>query len=145
MKTFDLFLSHSSLDSEVLLKLKAILNSDDIHVYVDWFNDREALKWEMTNVDTIKVIMERLKSSKTLLYVYTVASLMSRWMPWDLGYFHALKGKICVYYPETAVEKVPYWDIYPEAVMENEHFYVKDAERGKIKIGEWIQNACKRE
>lgn len=100
IKTYDLFISHSSSDSNLILNLKAILNSSGLNVYIDWVSDKNALKRELTNVNTAKTIIERLMSSKALLYINTDSSLQSQWTPWELGYFHALKGdKICVYTP----------------------------------------------
>jgi len=137
-KMYDLFLSHSSLDSALLLEMKAILNSDDINVYVDWVSDRSSLKRELTNVNTAKVIIERLNSSKALLYIHTSASLNSKWTPWELGYFHALKNKICVYYPETLEEVPPYLEIYPTVSLKESRFLVKDDSGKEVSLKEWI-------
>lgn len=137
-KMYDLFLSHSSLDSVLLLEMKAILNSDDINVYVDWVCDRNSLKRELTNVNTAKVIIERLNSSKALLYIHTSSSFNSKWTPWELGYFHALKNKICVYYPEALAEVPPYLEIYPTASLIEGHLFVKDDSGEKVNLKEWI-------
>lgn len=136
MKSYDLFLSHSSIDSDLLVEIKNILNHKNINVYIDWVCDRTALKRELTNQDTAKVIIERLKSAKALLYVHTQNSQNSRWTPWELGYFHALRGKICVYVPDND-EILPYMEIYPKAVLNNKEFYVK-TEKGQIPILSWI-------
>lgn len=137
-KMYDLFLSHSSLDSALLLEMKAVLNSDDLNVYVDWVCDRNSLKRELTNVNTAKVIIERLNTSKALLYIHTSASLNSKWTPWELGYFHALKNKICVYYPEMLEEVPPYLEIYPAAQLKDGRFYVKDNFGEDMSLKEWI-------
>ncbi|KAA6301318.1 MAG: hypothetical protein EZS26_002515 [Candidatus Ordinivivax streblomastigis] len=137
-KMYDLFLSHSSLDSALLLEMKAVLNSDDINVYVDWVSDRNSLKRELTNVNTAKVIIERLNSSKALLYIHTSASLYSKWTPWELGYFHALKNKICVYYPEMIEEIPPYLEIYPTVSLMEGRFFVKDDSGKEVNLKEWI-------
>lgn len=137
MKKYDLFLSHSSFDSELLLNLKSILNHSNVNVYVDWVSDRNALKREMTNVNTANTIIERLKSSKALLYIHTEASQNSKWTPWELGFFHALKGKICIYNPDN-IEKAPYLDIYPTAVLEKGKLFVKIKDR-QVSIKKWIE------
>lgn len=137
MKKFDLFLSHSSFDSELLLSLKSVLNHSNVNVYVDWVSDRNALKRELTNVNTANTIVERLKSAKALLYIHTEASQNSKWTPWELGFFHALKGKICIYNPDN-IEKAPYLDIYPTAVLEGDKLLVETKEK-KISIKEWIE------
>ena len=138
MKSFDVFLSHSSLDKEELLKLKFILNCSNFNVYVDWVNDRDALKRELTNVDTAKVIIERLKSSKSLMYIHTESSLSSKWTPWELGYFHALGKKICIYAPNDMVEKPPYLDIYPRVVLNDNQFTVIEQDK-EISILNWLK------
>ena len=136
MKKYDLFLSHSSFDSELLLSLKSVLNHSNVNVYVDWVSDRNALKRELTNANTANTIIERLKSSKALLYIHTQASQNSKWTPWELGFFHALKGKICIYNPDN-IEKAPYLDIYPIVVLEEGKLFV-ETEEGRVLIKQWI-------
>lgn len=136
MKKYDLFLSHSSFDSELLLSLKSVLNHSNVNVYVDWVSDSNALKRELTNVNTANTIIERLKSSKALLYIHTQASQNSKWTPWELGFFHALKGKICIYNPDN-IEKAPYLDIYPIVVLEEGKLFV-ETEEGRVLIKQWI-------
>lgn len=136
MKKYDLFLSHSSFDSKLLLSLKSVLNHSNINVYVDWVSDRNALKRELTNANTAKTIIERLKSSKALLYIHTQASQSSKWTPWELGFFHALKGKICIYNPDN-IEKAPYLDIYPTAILEDAKLFV-ETEEGRVPIEQWL-------
>ena len=136
MKKYDLFLSHSSFDSELLLSLKSVLNHSNVNVYVDWVSDSNALKRELTNVNTANTIIERLKSSKALLYIHTQASQNSKWTPWELGFFHALKGKICIYNPDN-IEKAPYLDIYPIVVLEEGKLFV-ETEGGRVLIKQWI-------
>lgn len=137
-KTYDLFLSHSSLDSAILLETKAILNSADVNVYIDWVCDKNSLKRKLTNVNTANVIIERLKSSKSLMYILTSASLDSKWTPWELGYFHALKNKICIYMPVEIKDIPPYLEIYPTATFRDNAFYVVDSGK-EYDIGKWIK------
>lgn len=143
-KRYDLFLSHSSLDTEVLLELKTTLNTADINVFIDWVSDRSSLKRELTNVNTANVIVERLKNSSALMYIHTIASLNSKWAPWEIGYFHALKNKICVYFKDNTETIPPYLEIYPTASYKDGTFIISD--KGKdYNIKEWIaiENDCK--
>lgn len=139
MKSFDIFLSHSSIDKDELLKLKVILNISNIYVYVDWVNDRYALKRELASIDTAKVIVERLKASKSMLYVHTECSLLSKWTTWELGYFHALNKPICVYIPNKEVEKPPYLELHPEVVLKEGMLYVALPD-SFIPINEWLES-----
>lgn len=137
MKTYDLFISHSSSDSDLILKMKAILNSFGLNVYIDWVSDRNALKRELTNISTAKAIIERLKSSKALLYINTDSSFQSQWTPWELGYFHALKGdRICVYTPNDT-PKPAYIDIYPKVNLVD-GILVVETEDGCISLKDWL-------
>lgn len=127
-KSFDLFLSHSYKDTDELLKIKTMLNSYGINVYMDWVNDREELKRGMTNQDTAKVIIERIKSSKALMFIVTDASTNSRWTPWELGYAHAIGKKICTLQIGD-VEDIPvYLMIYDQAIMENGKINIKQGD-----------------
>ena len=137
MKTYDLFISHSSFDYDLIIRLKAILNSLGLNVYIDWVSDRNALKRELTNISTAKAIIERLKSSKSLLYIHTESSLQSQWTPWELGYFHALKGnRICVYTPNDT-PKPAYIDIYPKVNLVDGILMV-ETENGCISLKDWL-------
>ncbi len=138
-KTYDLFLSHSSLDQDLILKLKTALNASNLNIYVDWINDQEGLKRELTNVDTAEVIIQRLKSCKALLFIYTEDSLKSFWTPWEIGYFHSLKGKICIYFSENIDKaKVPaFINIYPIVIIENGNFVITENEL-KQNLSKWI-------
>ncbi len=113
-KEFDVFLSHSSFDRNKLIKLKVLLNSHNLSVYLDWTEDRTALRREVTNADTAKVIMERIKNSQSLMYVLTSASLSSAWASWELGYAHALGKKICVLKVEDVSENPAFLDLYDQ-------------------------------
>lgn len=137
VKTYDLFISHSSSDSNLILNLKAYLNNMGLNVYVDWISDRNALKRELTNANTAKAIIERLNSSKALLYIHTESSCQSQWTPWELGYFHALReNKICVYSPNEIL-KPAYIEIYPSVLLMDNKFIV-ETENNQISLMEWL-------
>lgn len=93
----------------------------------------------MTNTDTAQVIIERLKSCNALMFVYTKESLNSLWTPWEIGYFHSLKGKICVYYPDDIDESLipAYINIYPKVLLKENEVVVKTDEE-IIPINKWI-------
>ena len=82
---FHVFLSHSLHDRDRLLKLKVLLNSLHLTVYLDWTEDRVALQRKLTSADTAKVIMARIKNCKSVMYILTDASLSSAWASWELG------------------------------------------------------------
>ncbi|OYP64145.1 hypothetical protein [Prevotella sp. P3-122] len=71
MKHYDLFLSHSYKDKDKLIELKDSLNAMGLNVYMDWVNDKDELLRDLTCAETAKVITERIKASKAILYVHT--------------------------------------------------------------------------
>lgn len=89
-KEYDIFLSHSSKDKELIAGLKLILNDLGYSVYVDW-NDSKLDSNDVTP-DTAKVLRERMKQCKSLVYAFSENATNSKWMPWELGYFDALKN-----------------------------------------------------
>ena len=138
-KTFDLFLSHSSRDVETLLRIKTMLNSQGVNVYIDWVNDREQLRRELTSMDTAKVIIERIKASNAMMYINTEAGASSQWTPWELGYADATGKKICVLQMGEVEARTAYLDIYEEAHIEDESIYV-ETNGIKTVIREWINS-----
>lgn len=136
-KKFDVFLSHSSKDKEAIIKLKAMLNRQGLTVYIDWIEDRNALKRELTSVDTARAITERINHSRAVLYVLSETGLTSVWTPWELGYAQALGKKICVLPMGTNIKAPEYLDIYNRAVVEEDKVFVK-MDNKRVLIEEWI-------
>ena len=137
-KRYDIFLSHSSLNSELVLQLMTILNSKGLTVYVDWVEDKTALKREITSSDTAKVLIQRIKSSRAILYVKTFQSTLSLWTPWELGYAHAIGKKITVLEIDSISRPQQYLDIYYKSkMMEDGSIMVYDEDE-IIPIEMWI-------
>lgn len=103
---YDIFLSHSSLDNELIAGLKLILEDMGLKVYVDW-NDKQL---DPTNVtpETAAVLRERMKQCKSLLYAFSENASKSKWMPWELGYFDALKNSRVAVLPISKNNKYSY-------------------------------------
>jgi len=92
--TFEVFLSHSSAEpEELLLGIKALLEDAGLKVYVDRYSDPQ-LSPDKVTPKTAEILRTRMRQSKTLLYVYSQHSIKSRWMPWELGFFDGLKGRV---------------------------------------------------
>lgn len=94
-KTYDVFLSHSRLDADFVLGLKLRLEREGCSVYVDWIDD-PALDRSKVSPETANQLRARMRSCKALLYACSLAASHSKWMPWELGYFDALRGKIAI-------------------------------------------------
>ena len=136
MKHYDLFLSHSYKDKDKLIELKDSLNAMGLNVYMDWVNDKDELLRDLTCAETAKVITERIKASKAILYVHTNSSLDSKWTPWELGFASALNKPILVYRPEPTENEPEYLQLYIPVVLE-EGLLLVGVE--KTDIIEWLK------
>jgi hypothetical protein len=94
-KTYDIFLSHSIKDSNLILGVKDTLEDLGYSVYVDWIDDKQLDRSKVTP-STADLLKQRMKSSKSLLYVTTENADNSKWMPWECGYFDGLKEKVAI-------------------------------------------------
>lgn len=94
-KTYDIFLSHSSKNSELILGVKGTLEDMNYSVYVDWVDDPQ-LDRSNVNQSTADLLRERMDASKSLFYVTTDNAESSKWMPWECGYFDGVKEKVAI-------------------------------------------------
>lgn len=88
---FDIFLSHSSKDAEIVLGIKTILERSGKQVYVDWIDD-PGLGRNNVSAATAAHLRGRMQQCNSLVYAATGAATDSKWMPWELGYFDGRKG-----------------------------------------------------
>lgn len=94
-KTYDIFLSHSIRDADLILGMKATLEDLGYSVYVDWIDDPQLDRSNVTPA-TAEKLREKMNSSKSLFYVTTSNSDDSRWMPWECGFFDGKKEKVAI-------------------------------------------------
>lgn len=87
---YDVFLSHSSQDAEVILGVKTIIESLGLSVYVDWLDDNLPDRSRVT-VETAEILRMRMRVSASLVYAHSPNASDSVWMPWELGYFDGFK------------------------------------------------------
>lgn len=92
---FDIFLSHSYADASLILDLKQFLETFDLQVYVDWETDKQLDRTKVTKHTAAK-LRERMEQCRGLLYATSENASESVWMPWELGYFDALRGRCAV-------------------------------------------------
>lgn len=105
---YDIFLSHSYSDARLVLDLKKFLEGFDLRVYVDWDADRQLDRTRVTK-HTAATLRQRMSQCRGLLYATSDNTSRSVWMPWELGYFDALRGR-CAIIPLTARKE--YGDVY---------------------------------
>ena len=134
-KTYDIFISHSYSDADEILKLKQMIEEMDFTIYVDWIEDVQ-LDRSKVNKETAKLLRPRMKQCESLFFVTSVSSPGSRWMPWELGYFDALKQRVAILpilESPTATNKYKgqeYLGLYP--------YITKDKPEGGDKPTLWI-------
>jgi hypothetical protein len=95
LQQFDIFLSHSIRDAELVLGAARLLKSTGKTVYVDWIVDPK-LDRTKVNTETANVLRERMKQCKAFFYLYTKNATASRWMPWELGHFDGYNGNVAI-------------------------------------------------
>lgn len=93
---FDIFLSHSITDAELVSGVKTLLEEQGLKVYVDWIEDRQ-LDRSAVSKQTAQLLRGRMRQSKSLIYVATENASSSKWMPWELGFFDGFNpGSVAV-------------------------------------------------
>lgn len=92
---FDVFLSHSFKDAEIVLGVKRIFEKLGFTAYVDWIEDSQLDRTEVTSA-TAELLRKRMRQSKPLIYMHSNNSPGSRWMPWELGYFDGFRSAVAV-------------------------------------------------
>jgi hypothetical protein len=93
--TFDIFLSHSHEDAELIAELYKQITEMGFTVYVDWIVDRTDQTLKVTPGSAAWVRL-RMQHCATLLYATSRNSVDSKWMPWELGYFDGENGKVAI-------------------------------------------------
>lgn len=114
---FDVFLSHSIRDVELVLGVANILEKMGQRVYIDWVVDKQLSRDSVTK-ETAETLRDRMKQSSKLLYLATDNASSSKWMPWELGYFDGLKsGKVAILplvdYSFSSFKGQEYLGLYP--------------------------------
>jgi hypothetical protein len=86
--TYDVFISHSTKNKDVVKKLKQLLEDKyNLSAYIDWDEDAGCKRDEVC--DKVKDAMNR---SKSLLYIKTSDSDDSQWVAWEVGRYDALNA-----------------------------------------------------
>ncbi|PKQ46073.1 TIR domain-containing protein [Confluentibacter flavum] len=115
-KKYDIFLSHSYLDKDEIASLKIYLEDFGFSVYIDWIEDYQLNRNSVTK-ETAKIIKYRMQNCKSLVYAFSRNSSLSKWMPWELGYFDGYKGLVAVLpisdYESDNFSGSEYLGIYP--------------------------------
>ncbi|QIK95581.1 TIR domain-containing protein [Sphingomonas sp. HDW15A] len=115
-QNYDIFLSHSVLDAEIVLGLKLMLEDLGRSVYVDWIDDYQLDRSRVTPA-TADRLRQRMRQCRSLMYLYTQNSPSSKWMPWELGFSDGHHGAVAIVpvtvQPQQNFQGQEYLGIYP--------------------------------
>jgi TIR domain len=139
-KTYDIFLSHSYQDKELIYGLKLQLGKLGFSVYIDWDDDAQLDRTHVTPA-TASMLKERMKACRSLLYALSDKSQGSIWMPWELGYFDGIKGKVAILPISTEKTKN---DFVGQEYL-GLYYYVDIAQiKGSEETGLWLRETSKK-
>jgi hypothetical protein len=129
-QSFDVFLSHSIIDADLVLGIKILLEEQGLSVYVDWDTDKQ-LSRELVNKETAHLLRKRMRQSKSLIYISTTHSSNSKWMPWELGFFDGYSQDSIAILPLTDEENdvfvgQEYLSLYPIVTKNQYNNGIKD-------------------
>ena len=149
--SFDIFLSHSYLDKDIVKGLYRELTNMGFKVYVDWIIDPELDRGNVTK-ETATKIRNRLNMSKTLLLAISENAAVSKWMPWELGYGDGHTHKCAIipvsensYNHSTSWKGVEYLSLYPFIKKHNtptgvEKLWVIESSTRYVMFDNWLKN-----
>ena len=127
-ETFDVFLCHAVRDAEIVQGAKVLLERRNLKVYVDWIVDPEMDRSAVT-AGTADILRQRMKNSRSLLYLFSANSKRSRWMPWELGFFDGFNGTVGILpiRPTTGAldfSQEEYLGLYPKVELQDTGIWV---------------------
>lgn len=85
-KAFNVFLSHRTLDRELIIKVKNLLNKQNLSVYVDWMIDKDGLNPVKFDENTWPILQHRMRHCDKFLYIHTKNCYESEWIPKEIDY-----------------------------------------------------------
>lgn len=147
--SFDIFLSHSFIDREIIYGLYYELEAMGYSVYVDWIVDPHLDRKNVTK-ESAALVQKRLRSSRSLLLAISTNSTLSKWIPWELGYVDGHTSNCAIIpisdslYAPSSFKGVEYLSLYPFISKVNDLnniqrlWAVEDADR-YILFENWIK------
>jgi len=144
---FDIFLSHSFSDAELVLGLMVELMRSGYKVYVDWVIDSQ-LDRSSVSKETADLLRKRMKDSKSLFYASTENTERSKWMPWETGYFDAKKELVAIVpiargSSSDKYEGVEYLGLYPYVTgvvgADRSWLYIHEDEKTWVRFDDWLK------
>jgi hypothetical protein len=81
-QSFDVFLSHSSKDDDILSSVINFLSQYNVNVYIDKSDEDLPKK---PSPETGEVLKNRIQEAKKFMVLVSPNSKDSKWIPWELG------------------------------------------------------------
>ena len=144
---YDLFISHSFKDKDLVTGLYHLFYKSNYKVYIDWIDD---ITLDRTNVTpgTASTIKKRILNSSGTSYIATSNSTTSKWCPWELGVADGAIGKVCIlpvmeansFNGQEYLGLYPYLDYEKIEGKEEYEFWVCDQKNKKIYVSlrKWL-------
>jgi MTH538 TIR-like domain (DUF1863) len=149
-KEYDIFISHSFRDAEVIHGLKLFIeNIYSLSVYVDWIDDPELDRTQVSKA-TANRLRNRMNNCKAMLVAHSESSPDSKWVPWEIGYFDSRNGRVAVL-PITKndsssedFEGQEYLGLYSYAVhgkdiSQQTKIWIQDSPRKYVDLASWVK------
>lgn len=101
-KKYDIFISHSYLDKDLVNSLKNALNLQNLLCYYDWTSDQDFLKRTLISDYTKEVLKKRIEQSEIFLLLLTQNvivedRIISEWIDMEIEYAKSLgKTILCI-------------------------------------------------
>lgn len=135
-QSYDIFLSHSIKDAVLIQALRDELVSQGYSVYVDWIEDPQLNRQQVTR-ETAALLRERMKKCRSLLYATSAAARQSVWTPWELGFVDAYTNAKVAIAPITPTDQSSfqgqeYLGLYPYLDKTNASLYIHAS------VSEWV-------
>ncbi|MFT3911059.1 MAG: toll/interleukin-1 receptor domain-containing protein [Ferruginibacter sp.] len=145
--SFDIFLSHSYVDKEDVQALYDQLTDMDFSVYVDWIVDPHLDRTNVTK-ESATLVRKRMKSSASLLLAISPDAILSKWVPWELGYVDGNTSRCAIIpvsknvNPPKTFKGVEYLQLYPyikhARVGALDEVYVIESSNNYTSLTNWI-------
>lgn len=100
-KKYDIFISHSYLDKDLVKNMKNTINFLNLSCYYDWTSDQDFLKRNLISDYTKEVLKKRIEQSKALILVLTHnviadGEITSEWIKMEIEHAKSLGKKYVV-------------------------------------------------
>lgn len=147
-KKYDLFISHSYMDKELVEVLYKMFEESGYKVYIDW-KEEKLQNRENVSVETALILKDRINCCAGLSFIATGNVVNSKWCPWELGYADGKKNRAAILPilkgQDNQYDGMEYLGVYPyidynKTTKGNYEFWVNDVnDKNKYStLREWL-------